>query len=316
MRERFGVREIEVVVATHIHDDHTSGIPYLQRHHAAACWALDEVAAIIEAPADWASTPCTYPKSIRVDRRLTDGEQIRWRGFDLTFHHAPGQTEFHSIISARIDGRTVAFTGDNYFLQELEIGGETERRPLQTTVFRNSFQLAMHRRCVEVMRTISPELVCPGHGEVIACSEEALDQYADFVALKEQAFRAAVGKPADHYIDLFWARLQPYLVSAAPGATLTYALLLRNNLERSATYAARLLPPPGWTTPIGVESMHLAAGDHGRLELSISAPPGPSEGRVLLTAEILIDGISQGPIAEALAVVGAQQGHARSKPLA
>lgn len=29
-------------------------------------------------PAAWASTPCTFPKSIRIDRTLTDGERFRW----------------------------------------------------------------------------------------------------------------------------------------------------------------------------------------------------------------------------------------------
>ena len=300
LHERFAVRAIEVVIPTHIHDDHTCGIPYLQRHHDTACWALNEVAAILEAPAEWASTPCTYSKPIRLDRKLADGESVTWRGFDLTFHHAPGQTEFHSIISTQIDGRTVAFTGDNYFLQELEIAGKSEQRPFQTTVLRNSFQLAMHRQCVEVMRAISPELLCPGHEDVLPCHKEALDHYADFVALKEQVFRSIVADPADHYIDLFWARLRPYLATVAIGETIEYTLMLRNNLERSATYAARLLALPGWATRSDLVTLELDAGERGELTLSITAPTHPVDGRTLLTAEILIDGQSQGPVAEAL----------------
>ena len=68
LEERFGVSSIEVVVPTHIHDDHTCGIPYLQRHHGTSCWALDEVAKVLESPTEWASTPCAYPKPIRIDR--------------------------------------------------------------------------------------------------------------------------------------------------------------------------------------------------------------------------------------------------------
>ena len=292
LHERFAVRAIEVVIPTHIHDDHTCGIPHLQRHHDTACWALNEVAAILEAPAEWGSTPCTYSKPIRLDRKLADGESVAWRGFDLTFHHAPGQTEFHSIISTQIDGRTVAFTGDNYFLQELEIAGKSEQRPFQTTVLRNSFQLAMHRQCVEVMRAISPELLCPGHEHVLPCHKEALDHYADFVALKEHVFRSIVADPADHYIDLFWARLRPYLATVAFGETIEYTLMLRNNLERSATYAARLLALPGWATRSDLVTLELDAGERGELTLSITAPTHPVDGRTLLTAEILIDGQS------------------------
>ena len=54
----FGVTAIEGVAATHIHDDHTCGIPYLQRYRGTACWALDMVARVLEHPAEWASTPC------------------------------------------------------------------------------------------------------------------------------------------------------------------------------------------------------------------------------------------------------------------
>lgn len=303
LEERFGVTAIEAVAATHIHDDHTCGIPYLQRHRGTECWALDTVARILEHPAEWASTPCVFPKPIRVDRVLADGETVSWRGFELTFHHAPGQTEFHSVISAEVDGRTVAFTGDNWFLHEVEAAGRIETRPMQTTVFRNSFQLAMHRRCVDVMRAIEPDLICPGHYAVLACDKRALDQYADYVATKEQAFRAVVAEPADHHIDLFWARLRPYVATVAPGASLEYVVMLRNNLERAATYSARLLPPPGWTTSDGYSTLELEPGAAGELRLTTGAPSEAGGERVLVTAEILIDGESQGPLVEALATV-------------
>ena len=74
-----------------------------------------------------------------------------------------------------IDGRKVAFTRDNYFLQEVTVGARTETHPMQTTVLRNSFQLDMHRRCVEVMRAIDPQLICPGHGETLPCAKPDLD---------------------------------------------------------------------------------------------------------------------------------------------
>lgn len=308
LRERWGITAIEVVAATHVHDDHVVGIPHLQRHRGTACWALDAVAQVLEDPAGWASTPCALPTPIRIDRRVADGECVAWRGFELTFHHAPGQTEFHSVISAEIDGRRVAFTGDNYGMHDVAVGGVVERRPLQSTVLRNSFQLAMHRRCVEVMRAIEPELICPGHGPLLPCDKRALDHYADYVVLKEAAFRAAVGEPADHHIDLFWARLRPYLATAEPGATVTYTLMLRNNLERTATYEARLLPPPGWTAGPAA-ALDLAAGARSELRLALHAPAGAAQddGRTLVTAEILIDGRSQGPFAEALVTLHAQE---------
>jgi glyoxylase-like metal-dependent hydrolase (beta-lactamase superfamily II) len=301
LRERFGVEKIEAVAVTHIHDDHTCGIPYLQRHLGVECWALDEVAKVLENPADWASTPCTLSKPIKVQRKFADGEKVRWRGLELTFHFAPGQTEFHSVISAEIDGRVVAFAGDNYFSGRVDVGGKLVERPFQTTVFRNSFQLAMHRRCVEVMREISPDMICPGHGAILEGGAAEIERYADYVAQKERAFKNAVAKPADHHLDLFWVRLRPYVSRVQQGEPIEYTLMVRNNLGRPATFAARLLSPsPDRSLPADLVSIDLGCEESGEITLTLADPPSLPTGRALVTAEVLIDGYSQGPIAEAL----------------
>ena len=302
LRDDYGVTDFDLVVPTHIHDDHTCGIPYLQRHHGTRCWALHEVAQVLEDPAAWASTPCTMPKPIRIDRRLQDGDRFTWEEYTFDIFHAPGQTEFHSVYAGRIDGRQVAFTGDNLFLGEVVRAGATLSKPYQTTVLRNSFQLAMHRRCVEVMRRLDPELICPGHRDVIDCSKQQLDEYADFIARKERVFRNLVAEPADHYVDLFWARLRPYLASVAPGGSIEYRLMLRNNWPRPVTFTAQLQPPPGWQAA-AAGSLPLAPGERGELPLQATAPARGDGVRRLLTAQIAVDGEPLGAIAEALVTV-------------
>ena len=300
LSEKHSVEKIDVVLPTHIHDDHTCGIPYLQRHHGTRCWALEEVAQVLESPAAWSSTPCVFPKPIRIDRRLKDGERFQWEEYELEIFFAPGQTEFHSVVSVIADGQKVAFTGDNYFIEEVFEAGNTELRPFQTTVLRNSFQLHMHRRCAEVMRKISPELICPGHRDVLPCTKDDIDTYCDFIDRKEEVFRQLVGEPADHYIDLFWARLLPYQTVVEPGEALEYRLLIRNNFGRTVRYDARLLPPPGWSAPPEFSTFTLEAESRGEIELRAVAPTAVDDVRRLMTAEIRIDGESQGPVAEAL----------------
>jgi len=303
LRDDYGVTDFDLVVPTHIHDDHTCGIPFLQRHHATKCWALKEVGQVLADPSAWTSTPCTFPKPIRIDRWLNDGERFRWEEYEFEIHFAPGQTEFHSVYAGEIDGRKVAFTGDNYFATEVLAGGKIEVKPFQTTVLRNSFQLAMHRRCAEVMRKISPELICPGHRDVLPCFKQDLDTYCDFIDRKERVFRELVAEPADHFIDLFWARLLPYVAVVQPGQKLEYRLLLRNNLEGPVTYEARLNPPRGWQTSSEFKSLRLEQGTHGELPLAAVAPGVADNTRHLLTAEIKIGGQSYGPISEALVTV-------------
>lgn len=298
----YGVTEFDLVVPTHIHDDHTCGTPYLQRYHGTRCWALSEVAQVLEDPAAWASTPCTYPKPIRIDRRLHDGESFSWEEYHFDIYHAPGQTEFHSAYAGRIDGRSVAFTGDNFFMADVLRGGKVINKPYQTTVMRNSFQLGMHRRCAEVMRRIEPELICPGHGDVIESSKQQIEEYADFIARKERVFHNLVAEPADHYVDLFWVRLRPYLSTVRPGELLEYRLMLRNNLERDATFTAELDPPTGWRKSEST-SAYLLAGERKELLLYTTSPETRDANRRLVTAQIWIDGQSLGQVAEALVAV-------------
>lgn len=300
LRNEFGVTRIELVLPTHVHDDHTCGIPHLQKHYDTECWALDCVAEVISDPAAWASTPCCYHKPIKVNRVLRDGEAFKWRGFHFEMHFAPGQTEFHAVVLGIIDGKRVVFGGDNLFLFNPGAGGIDRKIAVQSTVMRNSFQLEMHQRCADVMLAIKPDLVCPGHGELIAMDETRVAEYVDYIDRKEAAFREVVEEPANHFIDLFWARLLPYLSCTAPNETRDFTVRLRNNLDRKAIFGARLLPPTGWISENEIKSIALEPGQHGEVRLKASAPVHSDAKRRLITAEILIDGVSQGPLCEAL----------------
>ncbi|WP_028351672.1 MBL fold metallo-hydrolase [Bradyrhizobium murdochi] len=233
LRDDYGVREIELVVPTHIHDDHVCGIPFLQRHFGTQCWALDCVAEVIADSPAWASTPCCFHKPIKVQRILRDGEAFHWRGFDFEIYHAPGQTEYHAAILGKIDGKRIVFGGDNLFLFNPQAGGIEREIAIQSTVMRNSFQLDMHRRCANVIRATNPDLVCPGHGELIPMDHSMVAEYTDYIQRKEAAFRDVVPEPADHFIDLFWARMLPYLSEARPNSEVAYTIRIRNNLERA-----------------------------------------------------------------------------------
>ncbi|MFK4654189.1 glyoxylase-like metal-dependent hydrolase (beta-lactamase superfamily II) [Bradyrhizobium japonicum] len=303
LRDHYGVQDIELVVPTHIHSDHVCGIPFLQQHFGTQCWALDCVAEIIANPAAWASTPCCFHKPIEVQRILRDGETFNWRGFDFQVHCAPGQTEYHAIVFADIDGKRIVFGGDNLFLFNPEARGIDHEIVVQSTVMRNSFQLQMHRRCANVIRATKPDLVCPGHGQLITMDQSRIAEYTDYIERKEAAFRDIVAEPANHFIDLFWARMLPYLSEALPNSDVAYTIKIRNNLERTAVYSARLLPAFGWTSYGQAESITLQPWEHGEIVLGATAPPQVDPRRKLMTAEILIDGVSQGPVCEALVSV-------------
>jgi len=303
LREDHGIEEFDAVIPTHVHDDHTCGIPHLKGQYGVDCWALEEVGRVLAEPAAWSSTPCTFPEPIGIDRWLEDGDRFDWEEFSFEVRHAPGQTEFHSVLAAEIDGRDVAFTGDNYFEHDVDVHYDRqESRPFQTTVLRNSFRFPMHRRCVAVVDDLAPDRICPGHGEVLDADATALSTYADFVERKERVFRELTATPADQRVDLFWARLLPYQATAVPGETIDYRLRLRNNFDRERSYRARLYAPDGRRV-VAEGRLSLAPDERGAIELPVEVGHWGS-GRQVLTGEVSIDGDSRGPVVEAFLEVG------------
>ena len=136
---------------------------------------------------------------------------------------------------------------------------------------------------------------------MLPCFKKDLDAYCDFIARKERcSARWWPSRPT--CIDLFWARLLPYLVLATPGERLTYRLLLRNNHARPVTFAARLLPADGWSAQDAWHDVRLEAGNSGELTFSCVAAGEPHPRRAM-TVELTVDGEPLGPIVEGVVAV-------------
>ena len=249
MFDRHGISGIDAIIVTHVHDDHICGIPFLQKHYGVECWTIDEVAGVLEDPARWSSTPCCFDKPIKVQKRCADGGVLSWQEYSITMHYAPGQTEFHAVISLDIDGIKTAFTGDNMFMnQSATWGSHHEDKPIQTQVFRNSFQLSMHDTCKDVIREINPGRICPGHQEPYDFFPARTAAYSDFIEQKAEFFRTLSPEPAEQAVDLFWARLLPYQSTVKPGEEIEFILQLRNNFPGIKKFDAKLIVPTGWQT--------------------------------------------------------------------
>ena len=63
------------------------------------------------------------------------------------------------------------------------------------------------------------------------------------------------------------------------------------------------MSPPGWQVSAELANIRLQPGERGEIALVARAPSTGDNVRRLMTAEIHIDGRSQGPISEALVTV-------------
>ncbi len=120
MRKSMGLKQIDACVISHMHGDHMLNAPYLRKKFGTQVWALQDMVNKLEHPErfDYAASVQSYRKgfdSVKVDRAFKPGETFDWQGYKLTIDWMPGQTEFALCLTGTIDGRKVAFTGDNIF---------------------------------------------------------------------------------------------------------------------------------------------------------------------------------------------------------
>lgn len=163
------------------------------------------------------------------------------------------------------------------------------------------------------MNKILPERIYPGHGEPFYFDKLKTNGYSDYIDQKETLFRELSPEPTEQYSDLFWVRLLPYQSVVQPGENQEFTLLVRNNFSKAKEFKAQLLVPEGWQIAEGSGRISLSSGASGEIIMTVKAPTNPINGtfRQLVTAEIHIDSIPQGPVAEALVQVEKPLGSSR-----
>ena len=166
MKRALGIERIEVVIPSHYHGDHTENIPELVEMDGARVVCLDTVAGPIEHPERYRVT-CLLPwygtahDAITVDRRVEDGQRIRWREFDLEIFHLGGQTDYHLGVNVTIGGVRTLFVGDS-------MGGTTAACEPPLCYNAGEPEDGGWPYGIERMIERRPDLLVCGHGIVVA----------------------------------------------------------------------------------------------------------------------------------------------------
>jgi glyoxylase-like metal-dependent hydrolase (beta-lactamase superfamily II) len=220
----------------------------------AALWAQEHVARAA-ADCEGRRRPWLPAGGLRCDRRLSDRERFSWREHSFTAHWMPGQTDAHAGYSARIDGRRVLFTGDNFYFPQTW-GGSGGLSGFNGAWDAGAGYAVSARRVLEV----EPEWLLMEHGMASACVPawfECTIEWSERIALLQKVLCPERDR-ARH--------CNPYLIAFEPFVT-----------------AARA----GTNTRIVVQLDNRGADRPRRAELTARAPAGISvrPGRIALAAE-------------------------------
>jgi glyoxylase-like metal-dependent hydrolase (beta-lactamase superfamily II) len=231
-----GVGPVEVVLISHAHNDHYTGVFALPRRDRFQVWTLDRIADVIGDPRRYRA-PYVDARVVKTDRRLEDGQAVTWHEYHLKIHHLPGQTQFAMGVEVMIDGKNCLFTGDNFYHADQYTGsggwsGLNRGLP------------GGYARSARLVLALRPDWVLAEHGGAFVFNAEDFRRRVRW-AEEAAAVADALSPSGDHARD--WdphrIRIEPLFSRAIPGRPVRVQIVVANPTAVGRHYRLRLSRP-------------------------------------------------------------------------
>ena len=290
-----GIRNFDVVVPSHYHDDHLAGVPWLQQEHGTKAWIYDRFAEMVARPSDW-KVPCLLGEPIAVDRALSDGERVSWNDWSFDVFHMPGHTWWALGLVGEVDGTRVAMTGDNLLAGALS--------PLRSAypIYRNQMRIDSLRLGVERLIEHEPELLLTGHTGAIPVTPGLLEDFIGWARQIEGVFTklCVVPERVNESLDPDFVVCFPYLQSVSPGTTFRQGVQVTNHGSTAETAVVSLVLPEGWSAEPASAEASIEPGTTATLDFDVTLAADEPAGRRILLADLTLGQRRFGHRAEAI----------------
>jgi glyoxylase-like metal-dependent hydrolase (beta-lactamase superfamily II) len=307
MKERLGLKQIDVVLVTHMHGDHCLEAPHLRDIHGAKIWTMTRVVAPVSRPLhfDYCAQVNTYGKgidSIAFDKVFQEGDTFTWEGFKLTVDWMPGQTEFALCLHGIIDGKKVAFTGDNIFGSS----SDPSQNGHEAVVARNSCILEEgYIYAAKYLKKLQPDLLLGGHSWAIAEPAKLIDRYlADALKLKEYFEKLSFEKDYRWMYDPYWVHMEPYRVVLGKNNAAEARLVMRNFESAPISMKVEIILPEGFKAEPAIISTMVAGESTTSIPIQISCTKETVKGLHLAALDITSKGKRAGQLFDFILWVG------------
>jgi len=200
----------------------------------------------------------------------------------------PGQTEFALCMHGTIDGRKVAFTGDNIF-------GDPED-PSQTgheaVVAHNSAILEeSYIYAGEYLKRLKPDIPVGGHSFVMDRPAAFSERYRRWSYEMRDAFRELSSEEDYRYwFDPFWVRAQPYRLAMRPGESAGVTLHLRNFQHGRRRFRIQPHLPTGLVAEVPTFEDTDEGESRKQLLFRLKATPSARPGVHIVAFDVTLDG--------------------------
>ena len=293
MRTRLGFKGVDAILVTHMHGDHCVGAPAVRQTWGAKLWTLDRVATVCQEPErfDYAAQPWSYGPDIgpiQFDRLFKSGEKFRWEGYELSVDWMPGQTEFGCAIQGMIDGRRVAFTGDNLFADpaDPEQNGHEAVCARNSAIFEEGYIYG-----ADYLRRLQPDLLLGGHSFVMDRPKDLIERFYRWSLAMRDAYKDLSAEEDYRYMfDPYWVRADPYRVRLPRAGSAEVVLHVRNFLTRPQRYRIAVRAPEGIVAEPAVLEGTTPPEATVRVALRLKPAPGAKPGVQIVALDTTLDG--------------------------
>ena len=250
MRAHLGLKEIDAFWISHMHGDHFLLGPELKEKYGAKAWTLDRIVDKCENPRryDYAALVSAYGDGfdgMKIDKGFRDGETIEWEGYTIHVDWMPGQTEFGNCLWLEIDGKRIAFTGDNLFgnSQDPQQNGHEAVVARNSAIFEEGYLLGS-----KYLKDLQPDIVMGSHSYVMHNPAEFLSRYHEWSKQIIQHYKDLLpDKDYEYGFDPYWVSAYPYRVDLSQSDTQSVTVTVRNFRSTPQQHHIELKLPPGLT---------------------------------------------------------------------
>ena len=221
LKRDHGFGPLEVAMISHGHNDHYTGLFALPDRDRFQVWTLDRIADVVDHPHRFLA-PYVDVRVPNVDRRVRDGEVVKWHEYELVMHHLPGQTVFGMGVEVRVDGQHCLFTGDNFYHVEQYSGGGGWSG-------RNRGLPLGYAASAEKILKMQPDWILAEHGGAFVFNAEDFRRRRDF-ALRAAELADRISPSGNHRVDWDPQRVsvEPLIVTARQGGEVRVRLVAHN----------------------------------------------------------------------------------------
>lgn len=300
MRQHLGLKGIDALWINHMHGDHFTLGAALKKHFGSQIWTLDKIVDKVSNPLryDYCALITSYNPEytgLAVDRPLKDGEVVDWEGLKLHIDWMPGQTEFGNCLWLQLDGKKIAFTGDNLFgdPSDPEQNGHEAVVARNSAIFEEGYILGS-----KYLRDLKPDIIMGAHNVLMTDPTAFVERYHEWSKRIVARYKELLpDRNYEYQFDPFWVSAYPYRVDLAEQATQDVTITVRNFRDEPQRHHIRLRLPPGITAEPPILEGNVAAKSRERFKVTLKADAKQTaEGVLVIPFDITLDGQHHGEL--------------------